>query len=243
MATRERSPNYPAFGLDAAVEMARKINNRERRAAVPLPIIAKALGHAKVSGPARSKVATLRQYGLIESIGGEIKISDRAFALVKLKPGDPEYDKAVREAALAPPLFAELKSAHADKSDEALDWHLTNDRKFSADGARRVIEAFKATMTFAKLDDDSYTDGNDGAEDEEEPPPAVASAVSVFKGGQERGRIVTSATQVEAANYPLPGGVAAKIVLVGKPTKRALEKLAANIQDWADFLEDSPDEG
>jgi hypothetical protein len=76
------------------------------------------------------------------------------------KPGDTEYDEAVREAALSPVLFAELQGERAGMDDDALHYYLLTERKFSDDGARRAIRTFRETMAFAKLDAVAYTSGS-----------------------------------------------------------------------------------
>jgi hypothetical protein len=89
---RERSPNYPGYGLEVAVGFARQIYSKTKRIPAEMELLANALGSRGISGPVRSKVAALRHYGLLESDSrGGLKVSDRAMALIHRKPGDSEY--------------------------------------------------------------------------------------------------------------------------------------------------------
>ncbi len=168
MATRERSPNYPTIDLEAAVAAIASIYKSEKRGQIPWSLAAKAMGYQALSGPVRSRIAALRQYGLIETTPGEhLRISEHGFDLVASPKGSPAYMAALRDAALEPPLFRELLPAQ-EQSDDALIYRLQREKRFSEEGARRAIRAFRATMTFAKLDEERYDGGtgDDGIEDD-----------------------------------------------------------------------------
>src|SRR6185312_9401580 len=121
---RERSPNYPAYGLPVALQFAKQLWSQEKRTAVDLYSVARAIGSEGLSGPARSKIAAMRQYGLLQSVNADVKVSDRAVTLILQRPGQPEFDQAVKDAAVAPPLFAELRGNRPDASDESLHFYL-----------------------------------------------------------------------------------------------------------------------
>lgn len=184
---RERSPNYPAYGLEGTIVFARGIYSKMKRVPADMDMIAKALGSKGVSGPVRSKVAAMRHYGLLEGDQQRLKVSDRAMALIMRKPGDPEYDAAAREAAIEPQLFRTL-AQRAASDDEALQWFLMQELRFSEAGAKRAVRSFRATASFAKLETSEY---NTGSDEEERAvlaaiPPNKSQAVPAAALGEPR---------------------------------------------------------
>ncbi len=156
MATiRERSPNYPAHDVAAAVEFARAVYAKEKMGEVPAGIVVGALGHESMTGPARTKVASMRQYDLIEGRGEKLRLTDLAFRILH-SPDPAEAAKAWVEAAYAPTLFAEIRSDKPDASDEAIEYWLRRERKFSADGARKAVKAYRDTAAAVDLAHESY---------------------------------------------------------------------------------------
>lgn len=230
---RERSPNYPAYGLPAAIQFAKMVWNREKRTAVEMYVIARALGSEGISGPVRSKVAAMRQYGLLEPAGGKLKVSDAAITLILQGPGQREYDETVEKVALAPPLFAEIRKDRPEASDEALNFYLVRDRRFSTDGAKRVIRSYRETLAFAKLDDLSYTPETEETP-EEEPDQSQAGG----SGGSAQRRPLFRRESL-SFNFALPRGVQAQVTFEGeRPTKRAVAKLRQYLQLFEDDLPD-----
>src|SRR5690242_11491271 len=79
---KERSPNYPQYTITEAVGLAQRIYDKEKRTTVLPQVMASALGYGSLSGGARSAIATLRQYGLLENAPGGIRLSDAAMAII-----------------------------------------------------------------------------------------------------------------------------------------------------------------
>ncbi len=154
--SRERSPNYPALGLPAAIEAVMKLWQAEKRTPVPPVVAARAIGYGSLNGTARTAIASLRQYGLLDGTDGTLALSDIAVNIAVHQVGSTEWGQAVKEAAGKPALFNELGESHADASDSALRAYLITKRKFSADGAARVIAALRETATLVKRIDDGY---------------------------------------------------------------------------------------
>jgi hypothetical protein len=233
---RERSPNYPAYPLPAAIHFAKMVWDKEKRTPVEIDVLASALGSRVVSGPVRSKVAAMRHYGLLHFDKGSYRVTDRALTLILQRPGQLEYDRAAAEAAISPPLFKELTEDRTDASDDALNFYLVRDRKFSPDGAKRVIKSYRETLAFAKLDGMSYpgedevNDPGDRSDDEEEPrhdPDGVLSAPP-----RPDFKYVTF-------SFSLPSGVKAEVSFSGRtpPTKRDAQKLRQYLELFEDDLD------
>jgi hypothetical protein len=178
---RERSPNYPAITLTQAVEMVGKLYEREKRTSVAPDAMVRALGYNALSGTARTMLASMRAYGLVEPTKDGVRVSDLAMEIIHQPIGSAERTKALKEAAVRPPLIVELFGSHADASDDSLRAYLITRRKFSADGAGRFIPAFREAIQIARL-------------------PALPSPESDKRGGS--GTSNTPAATAERASAP-----------------------------------------
>lgn len=229
---RERSPNYPAVPLTDSIRLVRQLYDKERRTAVPADVAAKALGYGSLSGASRTVLASLRQFGLIESDGSNARVSDLAMDIIHNPEGSPERAEALRTAAMRPPLVAELALSHPDASDHALKAYLVTRRKFSPDGAGRFIATFRDALQLAKPDAQGYT--------EPEMPPAVEPLPAV------------TAHQAPAVNEPrvsvlfsgvLAKGVTAEVRVTGDGLRpEHVERLRKHLDLAKDALEDADDD-
>lgn len=166
---RERSPNYPGIDLGEALQLVERLFTREGRTPSPVPVVAQAFGYKSASGPAKSKIGALKQYGLVTQSKGQITVSDFAVRILLAVEDTPESRAAIQQAALSPPLFKELYESMADASPSNLKQHLVLKRRFTQEGAERVIESYMGTRVIAKLDGTSYDDESEEIVDVEEP--------------------------------------------------------------------------
>lgn len=238
--TRERSPNYPGYGLDAAVQMLQALYESEHKVAVSSEVAARALGHAgvsekgRLSGPALAKLAALRQYGLIESLPqGKLKVSNAALDFVLHDPDSPEYSAAAKKAALSPTIFAELYGDYAKASDNALRAHLIKERKFSEEGAGRLIRAFKDTLAFAKLDGTSYHEHEGGGENVNKPPKPPAGGGITGAGAGQREK--PAGANAVAYSWPIGGGNKVDVAFAEEPTQPQLDIMLAQLKIMRDI--------
>ena len=205
---KERSPNYPAVGLKAAIEMARKFWDKERRTSVSLQLAVKAIGYKSLSGPARTKIAALRQYGLLDKDKRGFRLSGLAKKIVNHSPGSEDYEAAVRTAAMQPELFKELLRTHSEASDDSLRSYLAVEKSFSDMGSRQCVQSFRDTINLAKLNEGEYS-GLDEAQEEETmaTTPVAQSGVNDVRG------------------LPLSDGVKVDLRFLGPVVQEDIEKL------------------
>jgi hypothetical protein len=249
MARKERSPNYPGLSLEVAVQAIRKVYEVERRGTAPTLSVAKALGHENLSGPALTKIAALRQYGLLEDVSsGKVKVSDLAMAITLRHPNDLEYLQSLRDAALRPPLFADLYRDNAEASEQTLRYHLIQERHFSEEGAIRVIKTFRATLAFAKLDEPGY-DGSNKPTGVVEPEQPSKAAIHVLPEDLRR-RINPLGTTIERGgengkvySYPLPDGTDAKVSFERRPTQELAQALIDQLTQQKKYFKSEPIDG
>jgi hypothetical protein len=143
---KERSPNYPSVTLTDAIGLSQKLYEKEKRTAVSPELAARAFGYGSLSGAARTALASLKQYGLVENSGSGIRLSDLAMDILHNPLGSPDRNDAISAAARRPPLIGEMRATHADSSDESLRAYMITRKKFSPDGAARFVAAFRDAL-------------------------------------------------------------------------------------------------
>src|SRR5581483_11154130 len=104
---RHKSPNAPAYSLQECQEDARRIFRIEGQAPLSRESIAEHLSLAPQSGPFNRKLSSLRQYGLLDPIGKDFRISD-LFLRIDQTFEETERRKAVREALGRPAICQNL---------------------------------------------------------------------------------------------------------------------------------------
>jgi hypothetical protein len=235
MPTPQRSPNYPQFSLSETLPWLQTIWTEEKRSTVPIEVIAKHVGSKGVkgiSGPARAKIAALRQFGLLETISqGKYKVSELGIVLALHKPSDPEYQQALRKAALLPPLFIELREQHPDASNEVLRISLIKERDFSEEGVRRLVKAYRDTLAFAKVGSEGYNGAGDEADEEadDQANDQDRSPSDADRRRAEEARRRTRHPEASSVTYswPLEDADKVDVTFAGnpgkKPTRRDLE--------------------
>src|SRR5436309_1153755 len=129
-AVKERSPNYPSVTLEQAVEHVRRFYEVHRRSATPYAVAATVLGFNTLSGPAKSRIGALKQYGLLDvDKQGYLRLSERGLTLAISSPASPEHLKALQAAALSPAIFAEIYRDKQDASDDTIRYYLVRERR------------------------------------------------------------------------------------------------------------------
>lgn len=232
---KERSPNYPNIGLPKAIEFARVLWDREKRTSVPPDVAAKAWGYNSLSGPARTMIAALRQYGLVESTGGGVSLTDLAVDVLVQIEGTDASVIAIKTAAEAPDLFRELSKTHADASDEALKAYLITKKRFSVDGAFRAVRSFRETIALANRAVEGY-----GKADEV--PTTTWSGVMPMPSAASATQPIAS-VGVTPFIIPLDKSVRVEVRFLGGPlTPKHISKLKAYLDLMGEDFEGSTDE-
>lgn len=158
-ANRMRSPNFPIIDLEKAVERTGAVHEKFKTFSTPIAEVQKLWKYKPGSSIADQTVAALRSYGLVEVSGSgdkrQIKVSDRGRRIV-LNASDRA--ELLKECAKSPSINQELlqmATAEGLPPNETIRHYLTFDRpeaKFNEDAVDGVIERFRATIQFAKLD-------------------------------------------------------------------------------------------
>lgn len=145
---RERSPNYPALTFTAALERAKTIWEKEKRAHVAPQVAARHLGYKTMNGAAFQTLGALKRYGLVVSTGKkDIRVSDDAHFIFVHPEGHADRVKMMAKLAMSPSLFGKILGVYGDDmpSDENLVAKLQTDEWGfkSEEAARAVVRALR----------------------------------------------------------------------------------------------------
>lgn len=169
--SRVRSPKYPNFSLEDAVQHAGAIYEADRNYPVTREDVAKHMGYSGLSGASDKSIATMMQYGLLERISkGEVRVSQLAIDI--LYPENEEQRKvALREAAFTPPLFKAIKERFPERepSEQTLrSWLLRE--QFNDRAINPVIRSYAQTCSYLRQEnatENSVKDAEDRSHSEE----------------------------------------------------------------------------
>jgi len=150
---RQKSPNAPAYSLQECQEDTRKIFRAEGQVSISRESIAEHLGLAAQSGPFNRKLSSLRQYGLLDPMGKDLRVSD-LFLRIDQATEESERRRGLREALGRPAIFQGLLAQY-ENSGMPSDLNLTNQLvikyRFTKKNAETVAKAFLESCRFAGL--------------------------------------------------------------------------------------------
>ncbi|MEO8755818.1 MAG: hypothetical protein ABI624_24400 [Casimicrobiaceae bacterium] len=173
-ATRKhRSPAYPFLGLEAAIERAKAVYEKEKLHPATVAVMAGHWGFKDKSSGGLQTVSALRQFGLMEEAAGNgdqrrVKLTDLARRLLLMPAGSPERQALLAEAGRKPTLYGELLDKWGSDlpSDQNLRTHLMLDRNFNESAVDGAIRNFRQTVSFARLDGSGTMSGQEAAADD-----------------------------------------------------------------------------
>lgn len=145
---RIRSPNYPQISLPDAISRVTMVFSKEHQHPAPKEVVVKDMGYNGIHGNSLGALSALSKYGLLERAGQDYKVSERAIAIIH-PLDDASKIAALREAAQAPALFAEIFEHFKGQlpSDENLRAYLIR-KGFAESALTPVIDSLRETMKF-----------------------------------------------------------------------------------------------
>jgi hypothetical protein len=153
--SRQKSPNAPAYSIQEVLEDARRIFRIENQVPISRESIAEHLGLAAQSGPFNRKLSSLRQYGFLEPVGKDLRVSD-LFLRIDHATDETDRQHALREALGRPTIFQGLLSQYETAggglpSDINLTNQLVLKFRFTKTNAETVAKSFLESARFAGL--------------------------------------------------------------------------------------------
>lgn len=156
-AKRDRSPPFPYLGLEASIDLTRRLYQVARGSEVRLAQIAPHWNTTATSGALPRYAGALQGYGLIESTGSretrKIKVTEVGRRILEdTRPGVGEELKEA--AALRPKMFGELYSiwGRTRPSDDIARSALQFDYNFTPVAAKRFLAVYDEAMSYLSGD-------------------------------------------------------------------------------------------
>lgn len=186
-----RSPGYPYFSVQKALERAQQLYRQEGAHWAPLSSATAAWGYSPKSSGGRQSIATMKYYALIEvkgeGDGRQIRVSDIAKRIILDEREDQSEKRAlIREVALSPTahksLFEEYRTGLP--SDGTVLHFLMFSKSYNREAARDLLEEYKQTASYIGLYEAPNEEENE--EDGEAPPRVnVGDRIQATVNGQE----------------------------------------------------------
>jgi hypothetical protein len=155
-----RSPAYPAFPIDKALNQVVQLYKNEGKYETPANTATASWGYSIKSSGGRQALATLKYYGLIDVSGDgdsrKVKVSATALDILQdTREDDTEKKKLIRKVALTPAIHKALYESYPEglASDGTVTHYLVKEQGYSPDAARDVLAEFKQTCSYAGLYD------------------------------------------------------------------------------------------
>lgn len=150
---RQKSPNAPAYSIQECLEDVRKVFRADNQVPISRESIAEHLSLASQSGPFNRKLSSLRQYGLLEPIGKDLRVSD-LYLRIDHAADEQERQRALREAIGRPTIFQGLLGQYENSgipSDINLINQLIIKYRFTKKNAETVSKSFLESYRFTGL--------------------------------------------------------------------------------------------
>lgn len=159
MATRARSPNYPALSLSRALEFARRVYDKNHLHKAAPTVVATAMGYTSLNGNSSTAISALKKYGLLEDVGKDLKVTQGALAILVEPVGSPERARAIVNAAFLPKLFGEINVEYPGRppSDDILRSFLLRNG-FVQSTVDLPIRAYRETMELIEKEKAFFND-------------------------------------------------------------------------------------
>lgn len=168
---RMRSPNFPILPLEEAINVAKAIWDKNRKAPIAREAAAKDVGYTGLTGRSMQVLGSLNQYGLVEiTAKGLTRVTQLAENILIGFPEDVKQS-AIAEAGRTPPLFREIY--------DKFDGHIPGEnairsfllqRGFTNEGVEKALKSFNSTNRFVEMHGVSESYGNEVEAASESPP-------------------------------------------------------------------------
>lgn len=159
MATKHRSPSYPAIDLAAAVDLVIALYPEASRHPVGAEVVANLWKYKSVAS-ASPYISSLKQFGLMteKRSGGDrmLQLSDAAkdIAVDYQEGNSSACQESLAKSAKSPKIFSILWEKWGGElpPDGEIRRYLQREREFNPKYVGRVVANYRATLEFAKLD-------------------------------------------------------------------------------------------
>ncbi|MBV8886601.1 MAG: hypothetical protein JO235_21760, partial [Chroococcidiopsidaceae cyanobacterium CP_BM_RX_35] len=146
--TKSTRLNYTAMSLSEAISKIQILYQQEYSSTMDKEAAARALGCSGTNA-STAVISALTEYGLLESVGTQLKVTDNAVSIISHEQGHPTRVRALKNVAFTPYLFGKLHDAFGEDppNDNILHSFLLKEG-FSAKTIGNVIHDYRHTLIF-----------------------------------------------------------------------------------------------
>lgn len=166
-----KNPRYPVIPLGEAISRAKTIYEKEHLSTLTPTVAAEAMGYKGLNGASLRVIGALRQFGLLEGRGEDVKITKDAQTLIIDDASSPDYVAAIRRAFGNPQVFADLRKQFPGSASERNMAVFLEKQGFKPDAAADAAKNYKDSLTLVPTDSQAYD-----AVGEDEQAPANGEA-------------------------------------------------------------------
>jgi hypothetical protein len=232
---QERSPRYPRYPLEVAIQYADRLYKGAHRSTVDTMTAYKVMGFAGKSGASATALGAARQFGLVEAVKGGVRVSGLALAI--LEPSSAEERIASLHVAANKPDVFEAVMDHFEgappRSDEPIRAFLIRSKGFSRVGADEFLNSFRATFAFLE-------EVGDSGHPVDDPQVPAATEQEIERTAVERPPAARTdvRTEGEVIRLRLSRDCVAELAFEGPVSNDALDRLVRHIdlmrEIWAE---------
>jgi len=166
-----RSPSYPTSSLEDAIFKARQIYQKEHLSMMTPSLVAEAMGYTGVNGASLKAIASLKQYGLLEGRGDNVRLTKDAQTLAIDDPGSEDYKEALSRAACNPGVFSDILRQFPGPASERNIAVFLDKQGYKPMAAALVAKHYKDSQALVSGNQVTY-----GGGDAQSPEPAMPQA-------------------------------------------------------------------
>jgi hypothetical protein len=235
--------NAPYLSLEDAIDKARVLNQKAKRAAIHLSTAATYFGYSPKASSVSLIISALKKYGLAvdegSAEGRRVKLTDVGFQIAAdSRENSPDRDAKVRHAALLPKAHRELWEQFGPDlpDDNTLQVFLVLERGYTEDAARHTVKVYRATILYAGLDEQGIL--GDVVADDAETDSAVSERPTDTRSPMDRQNpssewiAPTPGSPVRTLSIPLKGSRSFDLRFPTNLTREDFEFIVENMKLW-----------
>jgi hypothetical protein len=213
-----------------------KLYSGAHRTSLDADTAVRVMGFGNPSGASAIALGAVRQYGLVDGLRGNIKVSDLAMRILE-PSSSSERAEAIREAAETPEMFKRILdrfNGNLPNSDDVIRSFLIRDAGFSKAGADDCIASLRETFRDI-VDDDVESVAVENGIDQTLAKPVPCSDPEMAPRSINR---PTSSNENEPIRIPLAKNCAVELRFTGIVSQIAIDRLLQHIglmrEIWAE---------
>ena len=229
---RSRSPRYPSSDLGECLSYINLLYEAVHRSSVDSETAYKLIGFTGKSGTSARALGSVRQFGLIDGVGENTRVSDLALAILEPESSD-EYKKRLSDALITPDVFTDILEKFEDRipnADEPIRAFLIRELGFQKNSADECIKCMRDSYAYLKAEIARNSVAN--ADESRAIVPALivppAQLSSEIKAEETQAIAPVEATHF--ATMPLSKECQAELKIFGPLTTNAVANLIKHVE-------------